>query len=120
MTSEVLTYLYPILFSAVFGYYNGWQWKDELDGVIDPLKAKKRWKAASVVLRGLALAGLFVPVDFNHLPLSVAVSLPVFDMTINLVAGKSLFYLGTTSKTDRLGKWKWAGYGLLIVATIFL
>jgi hypothetical protein len=68
----------------------------------------------------MALSALFIRVDLNHLPLSVAISLPVFDMTINLAAGKPLLYLGTTSKTDKLGKWKWIGYGALIVATALI
>ena len=122
--SILFTYLYPILFSAVFGYYNGWQWIDELDGVYDPRKAKKRWKAASVILRSLALAGILlfsmVPVACDHLPLAACISLPVFDMSINLTAGKGLFYLGTTSDTDLWGWVKWAGYALAITASALI
>jgi hypothetical protein len=120
--SALITYLYPILFSLLFGYYNGWQWKDEQDGVYDPKKAKTRWKAASVALRCLALFGFiipaFVPVSWSELPLAACISLPVFDITINLTRGVPVFYLGTTSKTDRFGKWKWAGYAVFIIIAL--
>jgi len=121
------TYSYPILFSLIFGYYNGWQWTDEQDGVLDPKKAKKHWKRASVVLRFLAfafpVAVYYFPdiIVINHFYLAVAISLPLFDMSINLTRGVHLFYLGTTSKTDLLGKWKWFIYlGFIIITAIFL
>jgi hypothetical protein len=117
-----IAYIYPILFSLLFGYYNGWQWTDEQDGVYDPKKAKPRWKAASIAIRvlsvlaapGFAYAGL----DIVHLAAGVAISLPVFDITINITRGVPVFYLGTTSKTDTFGKWKWITYAILIVATL--
>lgn len=120
----VLTYLYPILFSLIFGYYNGWQWTDEQDGVYDPKKAKKRWKAASAALRGLAVIAPVVffcfPPDFKHFVIAVAISRPLFDITINLTKGMPLFYLGTTSEFDLLGKLKWLTDLIIILLSIIL
>ncbi len=117
-----LSYLYPILFSLLFGYYNGWQWTDEQDGVYDPKKAKPKWKKASYALRTLAMIAPVVfsitGVHITHFAVAVTISLPLFDMTINRTRGEAWFYLGTTSKTDRLGKWKWIGYLALIIASI--
>lgn len=118
--SIVIAYAYPILLSVIFGYYNGWQWTDEQDGVYDPKKAKPKWKAASVAYRLLAVIGPFLPVELGHYIIGVAISLPVFDMVINLTRGVGLFYLGTTSKTDRLGRWKWYSYAVLIALAIVL
>jgi hypothetical protein len=109
---------------VVFGYYNGWQWTDEQDGVYDPRKAKKRWKAASVLLRVIAVSApvvfYYFPVNIKHLAISTAISLTMFDMTINLTRGVYLFYLGSTSKTDRIGWFKWITYLIIIGLTIYL
>jgi hypothetical protein len=129
-----LSVIYPILFSVIFGYYNGWQWTDEQDGVYDAKSAKKRWKAASLILRGISILYpvlvYFFGLNVYYFLLGVAISLPVFDITINLTRGVSFFYLGTTSKTDRWRfriKWKgkvlftinkWIGYAVIIAAAI--
>lgn len=120
--SIALAYIYPILFSLLFGYYNGWQWTDEQDGVYDPKKAKPKWKGASWLMRGLCILTPalvhFTGLDVYHFAIGVALSLPLFDITINMTRGMPLFYLGTTSKTDKLGRWKWIGYAAIIAATI--
>lgn len=116
-----IVYIYLISFSFVFGYYNGWQWTDEQDGVYDPKKAKKHWKAASVVLRTMVvfspLLFTYFPVDWKYVANAGAISLPIFDITINLTRGVKFFYLGTTSKTDRVGKKKWIFLLIMIIIT---
>jgi hypothetical protein len=119
-----ITYLYPILFSFLFGYYNGWQWTDEQDGVYDPRKAKKRWKGASLALRTLAMSApvlfFYFPADFSHYIIALSISLPLFDTTINLTRGMPIFYLGTTSRSDLIGKRKWLIYLIIISLSVIL
>lgn len=117
-----MIYVYLIGFSMIFGYYNAWQWTDEQDGVLDPKRAKRRWKGASVLLRcwAAASAPLFhlVAFDWINFVLAGAISAPMFDITTNKVKGMSVFYLGTTSKTDLWGKWKWIGYSVFLAIAI--
>jgi hypothetical protein len=123
MMDTLGTYFFPLAITAVFAYYNGWQWRDELDGLTDPVQAKKRWKAASVVLRGLVLASwvwyYFHPVDWRHMAIAAVISLPAFDILINVTAGRRWLYLGNTSKTDRLGAAKWFLYIAASLVSIF-
>ena len=125
MMAIIMSYLYPILFSLIFGHYNGWQWWDDLDGVEDRYKAKGKWKRASVILRSVAYLGAalmchFRWFDLYHFLAGIAISLPLFDIAINITRGMPLFYLGTTSKTDTLGKWKWITYAILIITTLIV
>jgi len=119
-----ITYLYPILFSFLFGYYNGWQWTDEQDGVYDPRKAKKRWKGASVALRLLAMSApvafFYFPADFSHYIIALSISVPLFDITINITRGMNVFYLGKTSNSDLVGKVKWLICFIIIISSVIL
>ncbi len=117
-----MIYAYLIGFSLIFGYYNAWQWTDEQDGVLDPKRAKRRWKGASVLLRCWAAAAVpvfhYTGFDWRDWILAMSISAPIFDITTNLVKGMPMFYLGTTSKTDLWGRWKWIGYCIAIASAI--
>jgi hypothetical protein len=53
--------------------------------------------------------------------LAIAISVPVFEVGINLIALKqSWLFSGSSSKTDALGKWKWIIMLALLLVTIFI
>jgi hypothetical protein len=129
----IAAYLYPMLISLLLGYYNGWQWTDEQDGVYDPKKAKPHWKTARVLIFGCAIIFPYIFIEygikfnkFDYL-ISICLSAPAFDISTNMVRKISgnvkdlkWWYLGTTSKSDRIGYVKWIIYGVFIVASIIL
>jgi hypothetical protein len=119
--TESLIYIGYLLFILIFAYYNAWQWKDEQDGVYDPKKAKPKWKTAGVFVRYIPFLFIYLPsIEWQSIVFLLCLSMPLFDMGINLFAGKHLFYLGTTSKTDKIGKLKWILYLVFIIISLIL
>ena len=114
-----MIYITSILFTLAFVLYQKFQLQD--------LKSTRNvvWKTWAVVMKAIFFAAVWVAQQ-NHSAwqdflLAGAICILVFEIGINVIALKQgVFYVGKSSKTDSLGKWKWIGFFIILAATIFI
>ena len=121
MINIILFYIITFIYTLLFSYYNALRWIDELDGVYDIKQVKKKWKFIGIFLRILPFSLIYInPPNWKVIFNIITLAMPLFDIGINIFAKKSLFYLGTTNITDKLGKIKWIIYLILIIISFII
>lgn len=120
-----MIYLGSILFTLCFALYFKWQNQDEYDGTFSYNKNDKKWHFYGAGMRFLFFATLlyysiFPPLLIKDVILATVISMPLYDIFINIFAlKKPIFYPGSSSSYDKfLGKFKWVLYLLLIIGSL--
>lgn len=127
-----LIYLYgfPMIFVMWFVFYSKWQFIDEDDGPTYT-KADEGWHFYGAAMRATVffavacgfIMSMYLPVRVQllHIPVVGFLLLFEWDMLLNKVRGKALFYISTKGWNKALGKKKWLYYSIgLIVSLICL
>lgn len=120
---QTIPYILSIAFTWCFVMYSRYQFKDErkIDG-----KEHDQWHPWGAWMRGLffmqMIAMHYVDMMLVDTNLALAISMPLFDVGVNLIAlNQSAFYVGKSANSDRkLGMWKWPAYLIYLIGSIIL
>jgi hypothetical protein len=120
-----LFYALPLGFILFFSLYTRWQIEDELDGKLEWTKPDEKWHRYGLQMRimyFLSMVGwcMYPKVDWFHFALLAPIMAVSFDMSINFARKRNLFAVGVDGWDKKIGHWKWVGYVLWIVGTVFL
>lgn len=115
-----MIYLFTILFTALFIYYQKFQFQD--------LKyiRNTRWKLYGWLMKAELIAACYVMQFFScawqDCLLSGVLNWIIFELAYNKIVLKTgWFYVGFSSIQDnKLGKWKWAAMGVCLIISITL
>jgi hypothetical protein len=125
MISIVAIYAFSVAFTCLFVMYSFHQFKDEDDGG-GWTKAKARWHKYGLAMRvAVALMGaawVYLPApDPKYYFHALSFCPLVFDIGLNIVRGKPLFYYGAGGWDARVKNLKWGIlFGTVIATTIFV
>ena len=115
-----MSYTIILLFTICRVMYAKWQFQD----IRGNKSASRKWHLWGWFMQAIVIGGVlyasFQPFHWKDVALAAALSLPVFDIGVNLLAlGQPVFYVGNTATWDRLtGHFKWIVYLMLIILAI--
>ena len=112
-------YALSILFTLAFVLYQKHQFSDSFR------LRNIKWKYYGNAMKVLFFAAPFLmqryPAGWQDYLLAGVISILLFEMLINVIAlKKNLLFIGSSSATDKLGKWKWIIMFALLLVTIFI
>ena len=114
MNPEFKSVIVTLLFAALFAVWNGLVIKWYLS---KEQKWSKCWHGLGFIIRAIPIA-LIYP-NWLWILLYINIAWTVYDMTINIINGWPVFYIGQTSQFDRIfGKWLYVCKAVLLVCTV--